>query len=97
MAYEFPDGHAGSRPFSMSEASDFGSPWRRGHRQGILICVTFAIEFLLLIFVIIIEYFLRWVNKLFLISQLCACFASSKDQKKISFQKETVKWHLWHI
>ncbi|PVD23852.1 hypothetical protein C0Q70_17126 [Pomacea canaliculata] len=86
MAYEFPDGHAGSRPFSMSEASDFGSPWRRGHRQGILICVTFAIEFLLLIFVIIIEYFLRWTDAFPLRRQNFSCSdpeisCSSHDQQ----------------
>ena len=74
MAYDYaPDGPPGGgggvlggsgRPgYAVSEmsSSDYASSWRRGSRQGVLILVTFVIEFLLLVFVVIIEYFLRLV------------------------------------
>ena len=56
-------GGSGRAGYAVSEmsSSDYASSWRRGSRQGVLILVTFLIEFLLLVFVVIIEYFLRCV------------------------------------
>ncbi|KAL8581439.1 hypothetical protein ACOMHN_004324 [Nucella lapillus] len=51
--------------YAMSEisSSDYASSGaRRGSRQGVLIVVTFLIELLLLVFVVIVEYFLRWTE-----------------------------------
>nr|KAG5698317.1 hypothetical protein BaRGS_017019 [Batillaria attramentaria] len=74
MTYDYVDGHGGGgggggsgggrAGYAVSEisSSDYGSSLQRGSRQGVLICVSFAIEFLLLVFVIVIEYFLRWTD-----------------------------------
>ncbi|KAK7099670.1 phospholipid phosphatase-related protein type 5-like [Littorina saxatilis] len=75
MAYEYaPESHppggggrgVGGRPmgYALSDisSSDYTSSWRRNSRQGILLLVTFIIELLLLVFVVIVEYFLRWTD-----------------------------------
>ena len=68
MAYDYaPDaapGSGGRMGYAASEmsSSDYALSWRRGSRQGVLILITFLIEFLLLVFVVIMEYFLRWVS-----------------------------------
>ncbi|XP_076441305.1 phospholipid phosphatase-related protein type 5-like [Babylonia areolata] len=51
--------------YAVSEisSSDYASTsTRRGSRQGVLILVTFAIESMLLVLVVIVEYFLRWTD-----------------------------------